>query len=86
MLQERKLAINISGLCNKPYDLLIDPGLTKREQEILSNITLSDKIIALILHISERTVINHSVNIRRKTGCRSKAELADYAAQTKIVN
>lgn len=86
MLQQRNQSTLIIGLGEKPYDLLIDPGLTRREKEILKYITCSDKIIAHLLNISIRTVVNHSVNIRQKTGCRSKGELIDYAAQSKIVN
>jgi len=71
----------IIGLVEKPYDILIDPGLSRREKEVLALISLSDKLIAEVLHISYRTVVNTSVNIRRKTGCRCKAELSEYAAK-----
>ncbi|WP_407430604.1 LuxR C-terminal-related transcriptional regulator [Arcticibacter sp.] len=45
---------------------------------MLNHITYPDKIIADKLHISIRTVVNHSVSIRRKTGLRSKAEMTAY--------
>ena len=77
----------IVGLNDKPYDILVDPGLTRREEAILKYITCSDKIIAHLLNISYRTVVNHSVNIRLKTGCRSKGELIDYAAnRNQVIN
>lgn len=86
MLQQGKHSTLIIGLGEKSYELFIDPGLTERENQILSMITLSDKMIAHLLNISIRTVINHSVNIRRKTGCQSKGELVRYATQNQIVN
>jgi len=86
MIQGRNHATLIVGLGEKSYDLLVDPGLTKREKEILKYITCSDKIIAHLLNISIRTVVNHSVNIRQKTGCKSKGELIHYAANSTLVN
>lgn len=71
---------------NVPYDLLINPGLTTRELEIMKYIVFPDKIIAALLNISIRTVVNHSVNIRSKTGCKSKSELVMYAAKQQYVN
>jgi DNA-binding CsgD family transcriptional regulator len=69
-----------------PYEILINPGLTSREKEILKHIVFPDKIIAALLNISIRTVVNHSVNIRLKTGCKSKSELVMYAATQQYVN
>lgn len=88
MIQARKQSTLIVGIIDKPYDLLVNPGLTRREKEVLALISLSDKLIADVLSISYRTVVNTSVNIRRKTGCRSKGELIEYATTIKhqVVN
>lgn len=86
MKAQRNLGKLVIGTPDVPYELLVNPGLTKRQKEILENITLLDKVIAYNLNISIRTVVNHSVKIREKTGCRSKAELAEYATILKMVN
>lgn len=86
MIHHRENSKLTVGVSNIPYELLIDPGLTAREKQILSKITLLDKLIADTLNISIRTVVNHSVSLRRKTGCKSKAELAEYATIIKMVN
>jgi DNA-binding CsgD family transcriptional regulator len=87
MIQGRNQSTLIVGLLDKPYDICVDPGLTKREEEILKYITESDKMIAHLLNISYRTVVNHSVKIRLKTGCKSKGHLIDYAAKrNQVIN
>ncbi len=86
MLHTRNQSTLIVGLFDKPYDLYVDPGLTRREKEILNIIMLPDKIIADLLNISIRTVVNHSVNIRIKTKCRSKGELIRYATRNQVIN
>ncbi|KEQ31244.1 hypothetical protein N180_03075 [Pedobacter antarcticus 4BY] len=86
MLQHRNQLTSNAGFIYQPIGNLIDPGLTRREMEIMSYISFPDKIIAALLNISIRTVINHSVSIRRKTGCLSKGELIRYAANKQIIN
>lgn len=86
MIGQRNRGKLVVGTSDVPYELLVTPGLTKRQKEILDNITLLDKVIAYNLNISIRTVVNHSVRLREKTGCRSKAELAEYATILKMVN
>lgn len=76
--EHSKLVVGISEI---PFDLLVEPPLTQREKEILSNIRSLDKVIASDLHISYRTVVNHWVSIRKKTGLRSKTELALHQKQ-----
>lgn len=60
---------------------------TKREKEILQLLIegLSNKEIADILHISERTVIGHKSNLLSKTGCKSTISLISYAIKHKLV-
>jgi DNA-binding CsgD family transcriptional regulator len=86
MSQLREHSKLIVGISDVPFDLIVNPSLTQREKEILKYIRSPDKLIADHLNISIRTVINHSVSIRRKTGLRSKAELAYYTAHKHLIN
>jgi DNA-binding NarL/FixJ family response regulator len=55
--------------------------LTPREKEILQLMAegLSNKEIADVLYISERTVVGHKSNLLSKTGCKSALALLTYA-------
>jgi DNA-binding NarL/FixJ family response regulator len=59
-------------------------GVTGREAEVLKLIVagLANKEIAQRLHLSVRTVEKHVENLRRKTGARSRTELAVGAVRT----
>ncbi len=61
--------------------------LTKREKEILQLLTegLSNKEIADMLFVSERTVIGHKTNLLSKTGCKNTIGLLSYAIKNKLV-
>ena len=61
--------------------------LTKREKEILQLLTegLSNKEIADVLFVSERTVIGHKTNLLSKTGCKNTIGLLSYAIKNKLV-
>jgi DNA-binding NarL/FixJ family response regulator len=63
------------------------PSLTNREREVLQLLAegKSLKEIAGILDVSPRTVEFHKNNIVTKTGLKSTAELARYAARTGLV-
>ena len=76
----------IVGTSEVLFDLIVNPLLTQREREILRRIRSPDKNIAYDLNISYRTVVNHMASIRRKTGCRSKSELAYYTARENLIN
>ena len=54
---------------------------TPREKEILQLMAegLSNKEIADVLYISERTVVGHKSNLLSKTGCKSALSLLTYA-------
>ncbi|MBB5212436.1 helix-turn-helix transcriptional regulator [Microbulbifer hydrolyticus] len=64
-----------------------DPGyrtrllLTKREQEILAQLTTGEpnSIIASRLHLSEHTVKNHMYNIFRKIGVKNRLQASNWA-------
>lgn len=60
---------------------------TKREKEVLQLLAegLSNKEIADILFVSERTIIGHKTNLLSKTGCKSTVSLLSYAIKNKIV-
>ena len=60
-------------------------GLTPRETDILYALSLghSAKHIGDTLHISERTVQTHSLNIYRKLGVHTRQEVIDLVAETR---
>lgn len=57
------------------------PALTRREQEILTQLTTGDpnSIIASRLHLSEHTVKNHMYNIFRKIGVKNRLQASNWA-------
>jgi len=61
--------------------------LTRREKEILQLICegLSNKEIADVLFISERTVVGHKTNLLAKTDCKNSMSLMSYAIKNKLV-
>jgi DNA-binding NarL/FixJ family response regulator len=61
--------------------------LTRREKEILQLICegLSNKEIADILFVSERTVVGHKTNLLAKTDCKNALALMAYAIKNKLV-
>ncbi len=60
---------------------------TRREKEILQLVCegLSNKEIADILFVSERTVVGHKTNLLQKTGCKNTISLMSYAIKNKLV-
>jgi DNA-binding NarL/FixJ family response regulator len=60
---------------------------TSREKEILQLLSegLSNKEIAEVLYISERTVVGHKSNMLAKTGCKNAIGLLAYALRNKLV-
>ncbi len=60
---------------------------TSREKEILQLLSegLSNKEIAEVLYISERTVVGHKSNMLAKTGCKHAIGLLAYALRNKLV-
>ncbi len=60
---------------------------TAREKEILQLLSegLSNKQIADVLYISERTVVGHKSNLLAKTGCKNAISLLAYAIRHKLV-
>ncbi|TCS94242.1 response regulator [Hazenella coriacea] len=65
-----------------------NPGLTAREQEILSLVAkgLSNKEIATQLSISEYTVKNHLKNIMQKLHLSNRVQLTRYAYEQGWIN
>ncbi len=63
------------------------PHLTPRELEVLTCITQgkSNKEIAALLYISEKTVKNHLTNIFRKIGVEDRTQAALYAVKNRLV-
>jgi len=62
-------------------------ALTRREKEILQLIAegLSNKEIADILFLSERTIVGHKTNLLSTTGCKNTLSLMSYAIKNKLV-
>jgi DNA-binding NarL/FixJ family response regulator len=60
---------------------------TSREKEILQLLSegLSNKEIADILFVSERTIVGHKSNMLAKTGCKSAISLLAYALRHRII-
>lgn len=66
----------------------IAPALTKRELEVLKLTALGNntKEIAFELGVSVKMIEIHRMNIRRKLGLKSIAQLATYAARTGLIS
>ncbi len=64
-----------------------DEPLTAREQEVLKLIAEAhtNKEIAEILHLSEKTVESHRGNLLRKLGMRDRVELVRYAIRRGLI-
>jgi DNA-binding NarL/FixJ family response regulator len=79
----------LQNLMSRPTDTSNDgSGLTGREREVLQLLAEGKilKEIASILNVSPRTVEFHKNNIVVKTGLRTTAELARYAARRGVVS
>jgi DNA-binding NarL/FixJ family response regulator len=63
------------------------PELTPREQEIVKLIAEAhtNREIAEILHLSEKTVESHRANVLQKLGMRDRVELVRYAIRNGLV-
>ena len=61
--------------------------LTPREQEVVKLIAEAhtNKEIAGILHLSEKTVESHRANVLQKLGMRDRVELVRYAIRNNII-
>lgn len=64
-----------------------EPSLTEREREVLHLLAdgLSNKQVAERLHISVRTAESHRININRKLGFQSVAELVRYVMRASVL-
>lgn len=64
-----------------------DEPLTAREQEVLKLIAEAhtNKEIAAVLHLSEKTVESHRGNLLRKLGMRDRVELVRYAIRRGLI-
>lgn len=74
-------------LNNQKSDQESDVQFTSREKEILQLLSegLSNKEIADVLYVSERTVVGHKSNMLAKTGCKSAISLLAYALRHKLI-
>lgn len=74
-------------LNTKDEDKASEIKFTAREKEILQLLSegLSNKEIADILYVSERTVVGHKSNMLAKTGCKSAISLLAYALRHKLI-
>lgn len=64
-----------------------DQVLSKREKEILCLMAegFNSKELAVRLHVSEHTIINHRKNMLKKTNTKNIAELVAFAIRSKII-
>ena len=64
-----------------------EEDLTPREQEVVKLVAEAhtNKEIAAILHLSEKTVENHRSNAMRKLGMRDRVELVRYAIRKGLI-
>ncbi len=64
-----------------------DEPLTLREQEVLKLIAEAhtNREIAQILHLAEKTIESHRANVLRKLGMRDRVELVRYAIRRGLV-
>jgi DNA-binding NarL/FixJ family response regulator len=71
----------------EPGRLAPDEPLTAREQEVLKLIAEAhtNKEIAEVLHLSEKTVESHRGNLLRKLGMRDRVELVRYAIRRGLI-
>jgi DNA-binding NarL/FixJ family response regulator len=76
----------LQNLMSRPGDVT-GPELTGREREVLQLLAEGKiiKEIAAIMNVSPRTVEFHKNNVVAKTGLRTTAELARYAARNGLV-
>ncbi|MFT6982712.1 MAG: DNA-binding NarL/FixJ family response regulator [Crocinitomicaceae bacterium] len=83
-----KLYRQIRSSKNKQKLNFIDDPLTEREMEILNLICheKTNREIAVELNLSHRTVENHSLNIRKKTGANNSIGLMTYALKHNLVS
>jgi DNA-binding NarL/FixJ family response regulator len=79
----------LQNLMSRPVETAsVGIGLTGREREVLQLLAEGNVIkeIAAILNVSPRTVEFHKHNVVAKTGLRTTAELARYAARQGLVS
>jgi DNA-binding NarL/FixJ family response regulator len=78
----------VQNLMSNPASSEGKNALTSREREVLQLLAEGkiNKEIATVLNISPRTVEFHKNNITTKTGLRTNAELARYAARNSLVS
>lgn len=71
----------------EPNRVAPDEPLTAREQEVLKLIAEAhtNKEIAEVLHLSEKTVESHRGNLLRKLGMRDRVELVRYAIRRGLI-
>jgi DNA-binding NarL/FixJ family response regulator len=72
---------------DEPGRVAPDEPLTAREQEVLKLIAEAhtNREIAEVLHLSEKTVESHRGNLLRKLGMRDRVELVRYAIRRGLI-
>ena len=91
MARARKLLQSLERLATQPMvrpDFGANPGLTKREIEVLRLVAadLATPDIALRLNVSEHTVHRHVANILRKLSVSSRAAAVAQAARRGLLS
>jgi NarL family two-component system response regulator LiaR len=71
-----------------PVKVSYPAGLTEREVEVLRLVAsgATNQQIAVVLHISVRTVNTHITNILNKIGCENRTAASAFALQNKLLS
>lgn len=79
---------NITEKAKEIWHSIRSEQLSKRETEVLACIAngLSNKEIARVLFISERTIKNHLANIFRKINVKNRTQALVYVLKHKLIN
>jgi DNA-binding NarL/FixJ family response regulator len=85
IFRDGRLGHPTDATCRKPPDL---PHLSPREQQVGQLVAegMSNKQVASILNISEKTVIAHRANVMMKLNLKNTCELVIYAVKNKLID
>lgn len=85
-IMQRMVAVDASGSVFSKTSTPLE-GLSNREKEVLIHLAkgLSIKQVAGVLHLSRKTVDNHTQNLMNKLDIHNRADLVRYAIRERLV-